>query len=64
MLDRINSLFNIFDVGDLKFLLLVSKKKLKKLNYSINYNIINSFVNFFKSRKKFLSKATIVIEPR
>ena len=63
MLDRINSLFNIFDVGDLKFLLLVAKKKLKNL---ITLSIIISLIVLLISlnqEKKFLSKATIVIEP-
>ena len=41
MLDRINSLFNIFDVGDLKFLLLVAKKNLKNL---ITLSIIISLI--------------------
>ena len=31
MVERINSLLNIFDVGDLKFFLLVAKKNLKNL---------------------------------
>ena len=63
MLDRINSLFNIFDVGDLKFLLLVAKKNLKNL---ITLSIIISLIVLLISlnqEKKFLSKATIVIEP-
>ena len=63
MIDRINSLINIFDVGDLKFFFLVAKKNLKKSINSI-FNILTiSFFNFIKPRKKFLSKATIVIEP-
>ena len=31
MIERLNSLLNIFDVGDLKFFLLVAKKNLKNL---------------------------------
>ena len=31
MIDRINSLINIFDVGDLKFFFLVAKKNIKNL---------------------------------
>ena len=31
MIDRFNSLLNIFDVGDLKFFFLVAKKNLKNL---------------------------------
>ena len=63
MLGRLNSLLAIFDVGDFKFFLLVAKKNLKKY-FNVIYNIffVNS-VNISKSRKKYLSKATIVIEP-
>ena len=60
---ELNSLLNIFDVGDLKFFLLVVAKKFKKLNNTISNNFIVSFYYFIKSRKKYLSKATIVIEP-
>ena len=31
MIDKLNSLFNIFDVGDVKFFLLVAKKNIKNL---------------------------------
>ena len=31
MIDRINSLLNIFDVGDFRFLILVAKKNLRNL---------------------------------
>ena len=63
MIDRINSLLNIFDVGDLKFFYLVAKKNLKNL---ITLSLILSLLVFLISsnqEKKFLSKATIVIEP-
>ena len=63
MIDRINSLINIFDVGDLKFFFLVAKKNLKNL---VTLSIIFSLLVFLISsnqEKKFLSKATIVIEP-
>ena len=63
MIDRINSLINIFDVGDLKFFFLVAKKNLKNL---ITLSLILSLLVFLISsnqEKKFLSKATIVIEP-
>ena len=63
MIDRINSLLNIFDVGDLKFFFLVAKKNLKNL---ITLSLIFSLLVFLISsnqEKKFLSKATIVIEP-
>ncbi len=63
MIDRINSLINIFDVGDLKFFFLVAKKNLKNL---VTLSLILSLLVFLISsnqEKKFLSKATIVIEP-
>ena len=63
MIDRINSLINIFDVGDLKFFFLVVKKNLKNL---LTLSLIFSLLVFLISsnqEKKFLSKATIVIEP-
>ena len=63
MIDRINSLINVFDVGDLKFFFLVAKKNIKNL---ITLSLILSLLVFLISanqEKKFLSKATIVIEP-
>ena len=63
MIDRINSLINVFDVGDLKFFFLVAKKNIKNL---FTLSLILSLLVFLISsnqEKKFLSKATIVIEP-
>ena len=63
MINRINTLINIFDVGDLKFFFLVAKKNIKNL---ITLSLIFSLLVFFISsnqEKKFLSRATIVIEP-
>ena len=63
MIERLNSLIKIFDVGDLKFYLLVAKKNLKNL---LTLSIIFSLLVFLISlnqEKKYLSKATIVIEP-
>ena len=63
IIERINSLLNIFDVGDLKFFFLVAKKNLKNL---IILSFVFSLLVFLISsnqEKKFLSKATIVIEP-
>ena len=63
MIDRINSLINIFDIGDFKFFFLVAKKNIKNL---ITLSLILSLLVFLISsnqEKKFLSKATIVIEP-
>ena len=63
MIERINSLLNIFDVGDLKFFVLVAKKNLK--NLVILSLIISLFVLVISlnQEKKYLSSATIVIEP-
>ncbi|MDC3026183.1 polysaccharide biosynthesis tyrosine autokinase [Candidatus Pelagibacter sp.] len=63
MIERINSLITIFDVGDLKFFFLVAKKNLKNL---LTLSLIISLLVFLISsnqEKKYLSKATIVIEP-
>ena len=63
MIDRINSLLDIFDVGDLKFLYLIAKKNLKNL---LLLSLITSLLVLLISlnqQKKYLSKAIIVIEP-
>ncbi len=63
MIERLNSLFNIFDVGDLKFFLLVAKKNLKNLlTLSIVISLLVLLISL-NQEKKYLSKATIVIEP-
>ena len=63
MMNKLNTLVNIFDVGDLKFFLLVAKKNFKNI---ILLSLIFSFFVLLISlnqEKKYLSKATIVIEP-
>ena len=63
MIDRINSILDIFDVGDIKFLYLVAKKNLKNL---LLVSLITSLLVLLitlNQQKKFLSKAIIVIEP-
>ena len=63
MISKFNSLLNVFDVGDLKFFLLVIKKNIKNL---IILSLILSLLVLIVSlnqEKKYLSKATIVIEP-
>ena len=63
MIEKINSLLNIFDIGDLKFFFLVAKKNLRNL---ITLALIVSLLVFLISlnkEKKYLSKATIVISP-
>ena len=63
MIERLNSLLNIFDVGDLKFFLLVAKKNLKNLlTLSIIISLLVLLISL-NQEKKYLSKATIVIEP-
>ena len=62
MIDRINSILDIFDVGDIKFLYLVAKKNIKNL---LLISLIASLLVLLISlnqQKKFLSKAIIVIE--
>ena len=62
MITRINSILNIFDIGDLKFFFLVAKKNIK--NLIILSFIVSLLVLFFSlnQEKKYLSKGTIVIE--
>ena len=62
MIDRINSLLNIFDVGDLRFFLLVAKKNLRNLFIlSLIISLLVLIISL-NQEKLFLSKATIVIE--
>ncbi len=63
MIDRFNSLLNIFDVGDLKFFFLVAKKNLKNLIILSLLLSLLVFIISLNQEKKYLSKATIVIEP-
>ena len=63
MIERINSLINIFDVGDIRFFFLVAKKNFKNLIFlSLIIGILFFFISL-NQEKKFLSKAIIVIEP-
>ncbi len=63
MISKFNSLLNVFDVGDLKFFLLVIKKNIKNLIIlSLILSLLVLIVSLNKE-KKYLSKATIVIEP-
>ncbi len=63
MLERFNSLFNIFDIGDLRFLLLVAKKNFKHLFFLSLIISCLTFILFLNQDKKYLSSATIVIAP-
>ena len=63
MINKINSIINIFDVGDLKFFLLVAKKNIKNLiilSFLVSILVLLISLNL---EKQYLSKATIVIEP-
>ena len=63
MINKINSIINIFDIGDLKFFLLVAKKNIKNLiilSFLVSILVLLISLNL---EKKYLSKATIVIEP-
>ena len=63
MIAKINSIINIFDVGDIKFLLLVAKKNIKNLIFlSLIISLLVLLISL-NQEKKYLSKATIVIEP-
>ena len=62
MIERINSILNIFDVGDLKFFFLVAKKNFKNLTIlSLIFSLLVLFVSL-NQEKKYLSKETIVIQ--
>ena len=63
MIDRINSIVNLFDIGDLRFLILVAKKNLKNLVILSGIISLLAFIISINQEKKYISKATIVIEP-
>ncbi len=63
MTDKFNSLINILDVGDIKFFLLVIKKNLKNLLTISSVISLLILLISLNQEKKYLSKATIVIEP-
>ena len=63
MIERLNSLLAVFDVGDLKFFLLVVKKNLKNLlTLSLIISLLILIISL-NQEKSYRSKATIVIEP-
>ena len=63
MLKILDLLLDVFDVGDFKFFLLVAKKNLKNLlTLSIIFSLLVLLISLNQD-KKYLSKATIVIEP-
>jgi capsular exopolysaccharide synthesis family protein len=63
MIDKLRSVFDIFDIGDLRFFLIVAKKNFKNL---ISLTLLISLIVFLFSlnqEKKYLSSATIVVAP-
>ena len=63
MINKTLSLFDVFDLGDLSYFILLAKKNLKNLLFA---SILLSLIVFFISlnmEKKFLSEATLVISP-
>jgi len=62
-MSRIQNIFSLFDVGDLRYFLIVAKKNLKNL---ILLSVLISILVFFISLnldKKYMSNATLVISP-
>ena len=60
---KTTQLLKVFDIADLKFFILIAKKNLKFL---IFVSLLVSMIVFFISlnlEKKYLSEATIVVEP-
>jgi uncharacterized protein involved in exopolysaccharide biosynthesis len=63
MINKTLSLFDVFDLGDLSFFILLAKKNLKHLIFA---STLLSLIVFFISlniEKKYLSEATLVISP-
>ena len=63
MVSKTNELFDIIDLADLRFFLLIAKKNIKFILFA---SALVSLIVFFISlniEKKYLSEATIVIEP-
>ena len=63
MLDKITNFINFFDVGDLRFFILIAKKNFK--NLAIITLLVSTLVYLFSLNleKKYISEATIVISP-
>ncbi|MDB2446903.1 polysaccharide biosynthesis tyrosine autokinase [Candidatus Pelagibacter bacterium] len=63
MANKTSELLDVFDLADLRFFLLIAKKNLKFIIFT---SVLVSLIVFFISlnmEKKYLSEATIVIEP-
>ena len=63
MFNKTLGLFDVFDIGDLSFFLLLAKKNLKHLIFaSTLVSLIVLFISL-NMEKKYLSEATLVISP-
>ena len=63
MVSKSNELLDIFDAADLQFFILIAKKNIKFILFS---SALIAMIVFFISlniEKKYLSEATIVIDP-
>ena len=63
MNNKTSELLDAFDIADLRFFLLIAKKNIKFILFT---SVLLSMIVFFISlnmEKKYLSEATIVIEP-
>ena len=63
MFNRLFKLFNLFDLGDLSFFLLLGKKNIKHLLIATSLVSILVFFISLNIEKKYLSGATLVIAP-
>ncbi len=63
MIKELGKFINFFDVGDLKFILLILKKNIKNLLFLSFLVAILTFVISLNIEKKYVSEATIVISP-
>jgi len=63
MLDRLNNFLYFFDIGDLRFFILIAKKNFKNLLFLTFLVSILVYLFSLNLEKKFISEATIVIAP-
>ena len=63
MFDKTKNFFDIFDLGDLNFFILLAKKNLKNLLIVSSLLSLIVFLISLNKEKKFLSEATLVISP-
>ena len=63
MIKKLKSIFEIFDVGDVRFFLIVARKNIKNLLFlSLLFSLL-SFLISLNKEPKYLSSATIVVSP-